>query len=233
MAELSKLSEEMMVQIMSRLPPKSLMRFKSVHKSLYTLIINPNFAAKHLSVSKRNKLSSTTTILFKRYVLRDMDTDKREMVLSLFNYLSRDHNDDGDHHLPTVMEDLDIPSSMGLKKRNGFYGIEAVEITGHCDEIICLSDYRKQVVLCNPSIKEFKLLPVSSLLLSSPNFTRDSCPAAAVGFGYDLKSKIYKVVRILHYGRDSMMSGLLLILPEQKYIASIQILGRKSRRIIW
>ncbi|KAL6146534.1 hypothetical protein ACLB2K_057212 [Fragaria x ananassa] len=185
----------MLVQILSRLPPKSLMRFKCVHTSWCALINNPNFATKHLSVSKHNKLSSFTTILFKRYVLKDMNTAKEDIVLSLFNLFHEDDDNDDDaaeHHLDSVMEDLHVPPSMRLLRIDR-YGTKRVLLLGHCDGIICLCDMRERVVLCNPSIKEFKLLPVSNLLLSSPYFTTDDCdPTETMGIGYDLK-----VVRIL------------------------------------
>lgn len=199
MAELSKLPQEMKFQILSRLPPKSLMRFKCVHKSWHAVINSPNFAAKHVSVSKHNKLSCSTTILVKRYVI-DLNTDKTEMVLSLFDLCHEfKYDNDDDHHLHhSIMEDLHVPPSMGLKKRDRWTGIEGVEMAGHCDGIICLTDHRKTVVLCNPAIKEFNRLPLSSLVISCADLRPDGSAIAAVGFGCDLQSKNYKVVRILH-----------------------------------
>ncbi|XP_062005087.1 F-box/kelch-repeat protein At3g23880-like [Rosa rugosa] len=194
MAELSKFAEEIIVEILSRLPPKSLMRFKCVRRSWSTLINNPNFAAKHLSSSKGTKLSSSsTTILLSRFLITDLNPVEMEMVLSLFNV----RNDfDG-----CFLEDIHFPHSMGLECRGEFKATGfTFQMSCHCDGIICLADYGQKptIVLCNPAIKEFKLLPESQLALSSPGFF----PTAAVGFGCDLKSKNYKVVRLIHSGRD-------------------------------
>ncbi|XP_062006758.1 F-box/kelch-repeat protein At3g23880-like [Rosa rugosa] len=206
---MSKLPEEMLVQILSRLPPRSLMRFKCIHMSWYTLINNPIFVDKHLFVSKHNKLSSFTTILFKRYVLRNENTDQKKTVLSLFNLFH--NNDDGEgHHLDSVMEELHVPPSMRLKRMNDHCGLEFLELSGHCDGIICLTDFRENIVLCNPAIKEFKLLPLSSFHLSYP----DGVYTSAVGFGYDLKSKCYKAVRVCEYGQDYNDKGLVTLPPK-------------------
>lgn len=51
-----------------------------------------------------------------------------------------------------------------------------IQISGHfCDGIICLYDLLREdcVVLCNPAIKEFKLLPKSGLLLPQPDLDDD------------------------------------------------------------
>ncbi|BFG36890.1 hypothetical protein CerSpe_231640 [Prunus speciosa] len=63
-----KFSEDMVVQMMSRLPPKSLMRFRCLNKSWNNLMSSPSLVAKHLSNSKRNA-SSTAFIIFKRLVI--------------------------------------------------------------------------------------------------------------------------------------------------------------------
>ncbi|KAL6142583.1 hypothetical protein ACLB2K_060862 [Fragaria x ananassa] len=111
----------MKVQILSRLPPKSLMRFKCVHRSWRALISSSNFAAKHVSASKDNKLSSTATILFKRYAL-DLSTERRDIVLSLMDLCNDDINRvDDDDNLNIPLEDLYVPLSM---EKELFYAIK-------------------------------------------------------------------------------------------------------------
>ncbi|XP_050384188.1 putative F-box protein At3g16210 [Argentina anserina] len=181
--ELSKLSEEMVVPILSRLSPKSLMRFKCVHKSWYNLIDNPSFVDKHIMTSESNKHS--TSILCKRFILRDVSTEEKEIVYSLITF----YNDNFDDEHITV-EDIDIPTSMGLTTRGQFIGNELQAVflidKGHCQGIICLSD-AWNTILWNPAIKEFKVLPQSCIPDANMNY---------VGFGYDPKSKDYKVVSI-------------------------------------
>ncbi|KAL6132729.1 hypothetical protein ACLB2K_064968 [Fragaria x ananassa] len=192
----------MKVQILSRLPPKSLMRFKCVHRSWRALISSSNFAAKHVSASTDNKPSSTATILFKRYAL-DLITKRRDIVLSLLDLCNDDINRvDDDDNLNIPLEDLYVPLSMGLKRRDIWTGIECIELACHYNGIICLTDYRKRVVLCNPAIKEFNRLPVSSLALSAVEHKPQGSSTAAVGFGCDLKCEEYKVVRVLYSERE-------------------------------
>ncbi|XP_004304894.1 PREDICTED: F-box/kelch-repeat protein At3g23880-like [Fragaria vesca subsp. vesca] len=221
MAELSKLPQEMKVQILSRLPPKSLMRFKCIHRSWHALIRSPSFAAKHVFVSKHNKVSSTATILFKRSVL-DLNTDKKEILLSWFD-LCDDNNYcvDHDDHLIPAMEDLHVPQSMGLKRRDIWSGIEYIDMACHCNGIICLTDYRKRVVLCNPAIKEFNLLPVSSLALSSADITPTGYFTAAVGFGCDLESEIYKVVRIFYSAKEHNDNEVIIHPPKAEVFSLV------------
>lgn len=206
MSEFSKMTEGMVSQILSRLPPRSLMRFKCVRKAWYTLINNPKFASMHLYNSIHKSLS--TCIFFKRFVLKDPNTDEKELVFSLLNICNE--NDGDDEHIIThyIAEDINVPHSMGLKTRGQFIGLEvlqSVSIIGHCDGIICLADSSNNVVLCNPSIKEFKLLPQPCLKKGI-----DQC---TVGFGYDHKSKDYKVHRVVSYGEDMYDEQRLVIYP--------------------
>ncbi|CAL9003333.1 unnamed protein product [Prunus brigantina] len=185
--------EEMALRrILPRLPSKSLMRFKCVRKSWFTVINNPMFVENHLSISIHNKLS--TCVLFSRFVQNDTSSDETELAFS-FLYLRNDY-DDAENNVNFVVEDIKFPLSSGQ-----FIGLEVIEspsIIGHCDGVICLSACSGNLVLCNPAINEIKLLPESCL----PDWW--DC---AVGFGYDPKSKDYKVSRIATY--QAKIDGLI------------------------
>nr|BAG12294.1 S locus F-box protein with the low allelic sequence polymorphism 1-S5 [Prunus avium] len=185
--------EEMTLRrILPRLPSKSLMRFKCVRKSWYTVINNPTFVENHLSNSMHNKLS--TCVLFSRFIQSDTNPSDKELAFS-FLYLRNDY-DDAEHNVSFVVEDIKFPLSWGR-----FIGLEDVEspsILGHCNGIVCLSPCSDNLVLCNPAIKEIKLLPKSGL----PDWW-----GCAVGFGYDPKSKDYKVSRIATYQAE--IDGLI------------------------
>ncbi|PRQ42269.1 putative F-box domain-containing protein [Rosa chinensis] len=187
------MSEEIMVSILSILPPKSVMRFKCVRKSWYSLINNSSFIAKHLSNTMCNKHS--TSILCKSCVLRDINTDEKEVVCSLISLSSNSNNDE--HHIHSAVEDIHIPLSFGVTTRGQFKGDEvllAVSIIGHCDGIICLVA-SLNIVLWNPAIKEFKILPNQCL----PNGTLNS-----MAFGYDPKSKDYKFLNIVDPSEETL-----------------------------
>lgn len=208
MAEFCKMTEEMVVQILSRLTPKSLMRFKCIHKSWHSLINSPQFISKHLHF--HNNLSSSTSILLKRPVmLRTGFNEDGEIVCSLLNL--RNANDDDEDNLHYDIKDLEFPPSMGLKSRGQFIEIpnecyyNSAYIVGHCDGIFCLTLYTaRDLVLYNPATKEFKLLPESCLYDKH---------IGAVGFGYDPKSEDYILVSVLNYGEESYDDERLIIDP--------------------
>ncbi|XP_004292659.1 PREDICTED: F-box protein At1g30790-like [Fragaria vesca subsp. vesca] len=195
------MGEEMVTQFLSRLPPKALMRFKCIRKSWYNLINSPSFVAQNLSNSMNNKFISSTRIIAKHIIVKDNSiTDKKDIVniimhgndeekQFLLSSLSLCDDPDGDdQELSCVIEDeLIIPSRL-------YQYCLCSRIVGHCDGIICLSGDGDTTVLCNPSIKEFDLVPKSCLLPDE-----DCSKTNSVGFGYDSKAKVYKVVNILSY----------------------------------
>ncbi|KAL6132736.1 hypothetical protein ACLB2K_064975 [Fragaria x ananassa] len=154
-----KMPKEMIVEFLSTLPPKSLMRFKCIHKSWYALINDPKFIDKHLHSYNKD---SYTCFLLKRTVVPRSQTIKEEILFS-FLYVPNDH-DAEDSHPQCVVEDIYIPSSMGLKTKGniielpGSDAIRAIYID-HCDGIICLVLYTGDLVLYNPSIRELNILP--------------------------------------------------------------------------
>ncbi|XP_004304896.1 PREDICTED: F-box/kelch-repeat protein At3g23880-like [Fragaria vesca subsp. vesca] len=208
MEKFCKMTEEMVVSILSRLLPKSLMRFKCIHKSWHSLINSPQFISKHLH--SHQNLFSSTTILLKRPVMRRTDTGIEEIVCSFLNL--RNANDGGGYNLRYDIKDLEFPPSMGLKTRGQFIQIpidrryhDCAYIIGHCDGVFCLALYdAKHLVLYNPAIKEFKFLPESCL--QDKNM-------GSVGFGYDPKSEDYILVNVVSYGEQYYKDDRLVIDP--------------------
>ncbi|XP_007207968.1 F-box/kelch-repeat protein At3g06240 [Prunus persica] len=194
------MSEEMVLHILSRLPSKSLMRFKCVRKSWYTMINDPMFVERHLSNSMHNK-RSTSCILVNRFLHSDTSTGEKELGFS-FLYFCNDYDDD-EHKVNSFVEDIKFPFSSG-GQRSGFEVIESLSMIGQCDGIVCLCDRRDNIVLCNPAIKELKLLPKSCL----PQLIQ-----CAVGFGYDPKSKDYKIHRISCDGEEIYDQRLVFFPP--------------------
>ncbi|XP_061988322.1 F-box/kelch-repeat protein At3g06240-like [Rosa rugosa] len=187
MAECGKnIVEDVVKQILSTLPPKTLIRFKCVSKRWYALITDPRFVAKHLSNSMHNNLS-TTSVLLKRSVCKDTrDAEQPEMVFSFLKFRN-DIDNGGDHAHEehsyfSGVEDVEIPLQTSS---------ESLHIVGHCDGIICLVDLTGDMVfLWNPAIQESKLLPPNPYLQGYAFYYY------AVAFGYDPKSNGYKVVKI-------------------------------------
>nr|ADE43188.1 SFBBalpha protein [Pyrus communis] len=210
----SETPEDKVVEILSRLPPKSLMRFKCVHKSWCTIINSPSFVAKHLSNTVDNKFSSFTCILFNRsqvHVFADRSW-KRDVFWSMIN-LSIESDE---HNLHYDVEDLNIPFPMEVQ--------DNVQLYGYCNGIVCVI-VGENVLLCNPATREFKQLPDSSLLLPLPTgkFGLETL-FKGLGFGYDCKTKEYKVVRIIENcdceyseGKESYHERILLPYTAEVY----------------
>ncbi|POO00828.1 F-box domain containing protein [Trema orientale] len=182
------LPEELLEEIFSWVPPRSLFRFKCVSKSWYALINslakNPEFVSKHLSniIDKKNILSSATCLLFCSSVRTFWPPQKRELVRhKMFTSLTISHDDNERDHLNYVSEvfHIDVPLNalhISIAKRS------------HCNGLICLLTAFHEVILCNPAIKEYRTLPESSL-------TYDGFMSLGLGFNYDSKAKDYKVVK--------------------------------------
>ncbi|XP_059293566.1 F-box/kelch-repeat protein At3g23880-like [Lycium ferocissimum] len=168
---------ELIVEILSRLPVKTLLKFRCVSKSWLALIRSPEFVKTHLNVSAKNKdythhrLVLTETInLFSsfniQYILRDCS-------------ISSLRNNSG-----IEASDLNYP----MKNQQ-----QSVCVVGSVNGLICLAIKDTDLVLWNPSIRLFKNLPDSGPSVTG-DYHFDSC---IYGFGYDESNDDYKVVGVL------------------------------------
>lgn len=157
-----------MGQIMSWLPPNALGQAKCVSKSWNTLISgfvnDPDFVARHLHNMKNSPSTSFISSESGQFSL-----------LTLFN-------DDGNEgHINGVTEGFHLP----LRQEEATY-----LLVFRCDGILCLVKDSRIIMLWNPAIQEFKLLPESNISSAQGG--------ADIGFRYDSSAKDYKVVRICY-----------------------------------
>ncbi|KAI3457669.1 hypothetical protein Pfo_014332 [Paulownia fortunei] len=162
------LPEDVIVEILSRLPVTSLIRFKCVCKSWNIMINNPMFISKHHQTIS-SKEGSEVVLISRR------DNVTNERVISLLR-------NDGNHtfvdqHLPTFLNDM--------------FG--HVRLIGPCNGIVCLYGFPDNIALWNPSIREFKTLP-PSLVLRPPNA---KVRGGDLGVGFDSTTHDLKVMQIL------------------------------------
>ncbi|XP_056693952.1 F-box/kelch-repeat protein At3g23880-like [Spinacia oleracea] len=123
---------ELTLEILVRLPTKSLVRFKLVSKSWYSVISNPNFIKFHTLNSNKPFL----TLLY--------DSSYR-----LRKCLSLGKRDDNVNLNSTVLE---VNPSSFLHTQENLGGL-----IGSCHGLICTySDDKKLIYLCNPATKETK-----------------------------------------------------------------------------
>jgi F-box interacting protein len=166
------LPEDLLMEILSRLPVKSLMRCKCVSKSWYALVTNPSFITKHLKISHNVNRGAA--------ILRRGDGLDQRRLSMLSN------------------ETLEVSADVDLSK--WFQDeVSMVSMFGPCNGILCLScalwkkrDYDR-LVLWNPATRESKILPPIHRQLDMPDLT------STFGFGFDPKTNDYKVVRIMNF----------------------------------
>ncbi|KAM7503290.1 hypothetical protein LguiB_002194 [Lonicera macranthoides] len=156
--------------ILSRLPVKTLVRFRCVCKSWCSLISSPNFINKHLTLT----LNNPPHLLLKYLSL----SPKRE------HYSLRLTNESIDE-----FTQLHCP----FKTASGNF----FRVIGSCNGLICLSDecfgFTYTIIIWNPAIKKYVSLPMPRVCFDSYGPYTFS-----LGFGFDPGTMDYKVVRIAY-----------------------------------
>ncbi|KAL4595687.1 hypothetical protein ACB092_12G109100 [Castanea dentata] len=162
------LPDEIVLEILARLPVKSLLRFRCVCQTWYSFITNPNFISTHLLCYNNNNNNNH-------------DDDGYVIHMPRSPSLSQICTVASDRTFETISE-FRIPFTLQ-------YGY--LQLGGSCNGILCVADYwtfaTMDVYLWNPSIRIFKRLPNTCL---------PQLPTVALGFGYDSQNNDYKVVRI-------------------------------------
>ncbi|XP_047333498.1 F-box protein CPR1-like [Impatiens glandulifera] len=157
--------DEILENILSRLPVKCLLRLRFVSKAWFSLISSPYFVKLHLKRSVQNKSNLSL------YITNDR-------VLSRWNFYSLDDHD----HVLRPEEIVRHPLS---------YRKYTIQNWGSCDGLICLSNtffFDDFVCLWNPSTNKSIKLPYTSTTL-----TRND--DRSYGFYYDITNDDYRVVR--------------------------------------
>ncbi|THF99668.1 hypothetical protein TEA_008056 [Camellia sinensis var. sinensis] len=164
--------EEVLIEILSRLPVESLLRFTCVSKPWRSLITSPSFINTHLNKSTNNTL---THLLLLKYTCLNPNQE---------HYSLRFDNKTFNHY-----------AQFTSPFKTHFY----FRVVGTCNGLVCLSDDRfgdkQNIILWNPMIRRYVALPKPSLSLDSYS------PYMSVLFGFDLRTNDYKVVRISHFER--------------------------------
>ncbi|XP_075645397.1 F-box/kelch-repeat protein At3g06240-like [Castanea sativa] len=142
------LPDDIVLDIVAKLPVKSLLRIRRVHKSWYFRITSPNFISTHLNMLLCHNQG---------YVIHmpSINLDNQGLKVAC------DHMFDG-------ISELKIPFSF----QSGL-----AFLVGSCNGLLCFSDWFNDVFLWNPSIRKFKKLPdtcLSQLHLAKLGFAHHS-----------------------------------------------------------
>nr|WRK57765.1 SLF8b protein [Citrus maxima] len=159
--------EDVMIEVLSRLSVKSLLRFKCVCSEWCSLFENPSFISKHLRNDNNDRLFIT-------YMVTDDEDD--------YSYPTDSFCLFPDGTLTDIsLVDLDFQQPM-----REFLG-------GPFDGIFCIHGPKNdRLILCNLATKESRTLPKRRVVF--PRFC--SISDTIMGFGLDIMSNDYKLVMI-------------------------------------
>ncbi|KAL7104834.1 hypothetical protein ACP275_07G006500 [Erythranthe tilingii] len=129
-----KLPDELIIEILARLPVRSLLRFKCVSKSWLSLISSQQFVKTHLFNSKKDPNFTHHGVI--------LTCEGKLEQSSIPSLLSND----------AVFDVLDSEFAYGS-------GTNLAEVVGSCDGLILLSCNDKDLFLFNPSTRIHKKLP--------------------------------------------------------------------------
>ncbi|WVZ04813.1 hypothetical protein V8G54_018159 [Vigna mungo] len=167
------LCEDMLLEIMSWLPVKSLMRFMFVSKYFQSLILHPRFVTMHLENSRK-----------KTSFLSSYSNEGKSSSYVFPSTISSLIEEDSEE--PYIDSDIVNESDSERKK---------YRVLGSCNGLVCLTNGEEQESMTfdfwNPATTEIYENPHSPLKLDEKEY------AAMLGFGYDNSTHTYKVVVIV------------------------------------
>ncbi|XP_059443596.1 F-box/kelch-repeat protein At3g06240-like [Corylus avellana] len=161
------LPQALLSEILSRLPVKSLLRFRCVSKAWLALIKDPTFINIHLHNTRERNL-----------IVQTRNVDQNDQLLNLKYY-----------SVPVNFSE-DRPVEVLPPFYRPEYSLSFYKIIGCCNGLVCFRTYDKEkIVIWNPSIRKYKKLPFEPVKFGYPieNFA----------FGYDSVNNDYKVLKIM------------------------------------
>uniref|UniRef100_A0A0D9ZJX3 F-box domain-containing protein n=1 Tax=Oryza glumipatula TaxID=40148 RepID=A0A0D9ZJX3_9ORYZ len=185
-------------EVLSRLPVKSLLRFRSVCRSWRTAVADRAFARRHLTLSRRAAGTTPPSVL--AVVTRiDADPDNAAPPEDLISF----HRIRPGRRQPSsaasaavaadVVVDVEQMQELALECSNPLLR------SSHCDGLVAVAADVGRIFVCNPATREFVVLPPGS---PGPyDYRREE---AAV-LGVDPRTGVHVVARCLyrHYGRHT------------------------------
>ncbi|CAI9263864.1 unnamed protein product [Lactuca saligna] len=193
------LCEDLIVEIFTRIAPKSLLRFRSLSKSLYTCISTLGFIRMHTLISPK-----------KIHFIHLISDDKNEKQQEFF-YTSHGEEEELALYLCPKRGYIDITTEVPFPSGAPI---------GSCNGTFCLWT-KKGLILWNPSIRRKLIVP--EFPQRSEPFT-----LRGIGFGFDPISDDYKVVQTSHVkGNNSFVyavkSGTWCEIASPKHQNQIQM----------
>ncbi|KAK6266052.1 hypothetical protein QUC31_016889 [Theobroma cacao] len=166
------LPQDIIANILSRLPVKFLIQLKCVCKPWRSLISDPQFAKLHLKQTQKNSNFSRYRVL--------LITEPLESIACEASA------EDLDDESKLILE-LEYPSAMKKTPDSDDLVDGWLDLGGSCNGLICAVFEHERIFLWNPTIREAKELANLNAFDPKASFS--------YGLGYDFLTDDYKVVR--------------------------------------
>uniref|UniRef100_A0A0E0KPR4 F-box domain-containing protein n=1 Tax=Oryza punctata TaxID=4537 RepID=A0A0E0KPR4_ORYPU len=140
-------------EVLTRLPVKSLLRFRSVCRSWRNAVADPAFVRRHLELSR----AATPPSVLAVHTRTDTDPDERaapEDVVS-FHRVRQGQS-------PAATGDAAAAAIVELMHEEALECADADLLTSHCDGLVAVAATAGKIFVCNPATNEFFLLPPGS-----------------------------------------------------------------------
>ncbi|CAN6173887.1 unnamed protein product [Urochloa humidicola] len=167
--------DELIFSILSRLPAKSVIRFRCVSKAWLAMTSSQTFVDAHLGFSKASRL---TQLIVPGEPFQQQRGPKTPLYMEFYKYM----HIGGRGSVSELVYGQHIP---------GEFSERAPPL--HCDGLILTYTRDQEIMLCNPATKEFLALPKGT--------THGVVGDQLVGFGRDPCSTRYKVARFFYQRR--------------------------------
>ncbi|PKI68191.1 hypothetical protein CRG98_011390 [Punica granatum] len=179
---MEEIDEDILVDILSRLPARPLGQLKSTNKRWYRLISDPYFVKLHLERSKKDTTGARQKVLkvSNRFCWKQQGIDTEFVGFKLFESGGQEMA------IPYHRDPITWP----------FQPLKSVKIGGSCDGLICLvihSGHRPTIRLWNPTTSEYRELP-NVCHRREPNPVHEYWHSSIFGLGYDSGADDYKVI---------------------------------------
>ncbi|CAN4117500.1 unnamed protein product [Withania somnifera] len=183
---------ELVLGILLKLPPKSLLRFTLVSKSWHSLITSPSFISTHLSQTPQT--NNNNTLLVRHYISAN------------------------NHHYSLFQDSKKTPFTLNFTSQLNYpfnCQLGYFRILGFINGVLCLCNdlfgELRNLVLWNPCIRKFVSLRLPEVKLEGPHMF-------VLGFDYDVaENGEYKLVRIVCVKNED---GVYNVPPEVEVYSS-------------
>ncbi|XP_050370168.1 F-box/kelch-repeat protein At3g06240-like [Argentina anserina] len=218
---LKSFPEEIIPNILIRLPIKSIIKFTSVSRSWNSTIKHPSFIRTHLNYKLSSNDQNSTQLLL-LHTVHSEDTSSPFGRFHFSGFKQDPYSLHYDNNGVTECCKVEFPVALKEELINPCF-----RVVGTCNGLVLLADdhgrYGYTFVLWNPCVRKYVTLPKPSV-----RFSTHGGYDASLGLGYDDVGNDYKVVRLtslLDYPGESPMTlaqvyslanrswGMLRVLP--------------------